>query len=908
MSIFSTKQRSQSSNPQHFELGQKPASSITILTATALSVFSATFTPISHSADTVKPSHTEWSCKARGEEWVCSERTVAGPAYTRPAQNLQDAIKSSQAISASNPLNWVPIENIDPELIKKSQTNTADESSNKNTGQTPDPSLIPPEQLKRLETGCCGVYMPPKREDGEANNLPEDSPARITSLGAMDGNPETVLRFSGGVTVVQGSRQLKAEKMEMNEIEQTASMDGNIQIREGNSLIIGDSAKLNRETGEANIENSQFIFYETGLRGSASSIKRDDETSMILTNGEFTQCEPGQEHWLIKGSSITIDQLDETATGKNIRLELGGVPVFYFPYISFPTGNKSKSGLLYPSFSSDDFPLPLYWSIAPNYDLTFTPRYLSERGVSYELENRHLSKRFETTLAGAWLGNARDEISDNERKAIDDGSITREEAILFDGEDRWLGSVQQTGGTGERWLTKIDYTKVSDYAYFHHIDTANLDINRGTHLRQSGEIGYNFENWLINGRVEQYQSIVLNSEEPYKQKPRMSAVGDYQWNNFTLNMSNEITSFEHRENDADHINGERLRLDYQVDWTKEWLWGFFKPTILLKTLAYQLDDKFLSATDEDSPSYVAPQASLDFGLFFERDGSWFGKDYLQTFEPRLFYFYSQYEDQSDIIKTGINNKAIDFDTSELTFGYSQLFRHTRFAGGDRIDDANQFSIGLTSRFIGEKGAERLRLSIGQIYYQEDRRVTLLPDTDQVQSKSEIAGQVSAQLTDSWRVTSDILYDPTERRANKGSFSARYLDEKFRIFNLGYRYTRKPVTELHDSQLETSFVWPIAGNWSVIGRNVHDFTYQRELDSIIGLEYTSCCYRVRLMGRKWLDNELVNVVDNQNLEYDQGIFLEIHLRGLGLNIGNRIGNALSEGIMNYDRREEDFLGP
>lgn len=870
-------------------------------------------------AQDTEASQTHWQCRAEGSEWVCAEVPVTS-AYQRPARSRAGQSKST----SSNELNWIPIENVDPALIEaskkaaeKASLNTLPASTETNTNQTeqliPAERLIPAEQLKRLETGCCGIYLPPIRDDEEANDLPENSPARIISKGGMTGNPETVLRFTGGVSVVQGSRQLTADNLEMNELEQSASMDGNIQIREGNSLIIGDSAQLNRETGEANIENSQFIFYETGLRGKASSISRDDDASMTLTDGEFTQCEPGQEHWLIKGSEITLDQNDETATGKNIRLELGGVPVFYFPYISFPTGNTSKSGLLYPSFSSDDFPLPIYWSIAPNYDLTFTPRYLRERGVSYELETRHLNSLFETTIAGAWLGNARDEVSDNEESAIEDGSITRAEATLFDGEDRWLGSIQQIGGTGQRWFSKIDYTKVSDYAYFHHIDTANLDINRGTHLRQSGEVGYQFENWLMNGRVEQYQSIVLNSEEPYQQKPRISAVADYQWQNFSLSMKNEITRFEHREIDADHIQGERLRLDYQADWTKEWLWGFFKPTVLLKTLAYQLDDKFLTATDNDNPNFVVPQASIDFGLFFERDGQWFGKSYLQTFEPQLFYFYSQYEDQSDIISTGINQRPIDFDTSELTFSYSQLFRHTRFAGGDRIDDANQLSIGLTSRFIGKTGVERLRLSIGQIYYRDDRRVTLLnsnPLTEPQlrQSKSQIAGQVSAQLTDSWRVTSDILYDPAERHADKGSLSVRYLDDQFRIFNLSYRYTRKPLTGLDDSQLETSFVWPIAGNWSIIGRNVHDFTYDRELDSILGIEYTSCCYRVRLMGRKWLDNELINVVDNENLEYDQGIFLEIHLRGLGLNIGNRIGNALSEGIMNYDRREEDFLGP
>src|SRR5690606_9788542 len=107
---------------------------------------------------------------------------------------------------------------------------------------------------------------------------------------------------------------------------------------------------------------------------------------------------------------------------------------------------------------------------------------------------------------------------------------------------------------------------------------------------------------------------------------------------------------------------------------------------------------------DDSPDRAVPIVSLDSGLYFDRDTSWFGNAMRQTFEPRAYYLYVPNEDQTDIPV---------FDTGESSFSYASLWRDNRFSGKDRIGDANQLSLGFTSRWIEANGFERQRLSLGQ---------------------------------------------------------------------------------------------------------------------------------------------------------------------------------------------------
>ena len=794
-------------------------------------------------------------------------------------------------------------------------------------------SQLSPEQLAKVPSACCGAYIPPSLiEPIDATGVASETGWQINT-DQFTGRLDSDFTADGNVTLSTGLQHIQAERITFDEQEQTAGIEGPITINEAGAVFFGTSARLNRETGAAAIQDANFVLYQSRTRGGAKLIDRDENQVMTLTNGEFTQCEPGQEDWIIKGSSIQIDPNTQKGTIRDMRLELGGVPVIYLPYWTFPAGDARQSGFLFPKITSKDFALPYYLNLAANIDMTLAPRIIKDRGTMVEWETRHLNRSFDTVLATAWLGKGKDGISDNEQQAIDKMELDPVVATEFDGQDRWLVGLQQRGGslsegprqaqnlfgtTMPRWYSNIDYTKVSDYAYFRHIDTTNLNINRETHLRQQGDLGYQLADWRLNLHAEAYQSITLNAQEPYRQLPRVEIDGGYRWGNVLLELNNEITQFEHRQdffndNPADpRINGQRTRLDYALSWDKQWLWGFLKPGVAVKSIKYRLDPDTLAPNVDDQPGFAVPQTTLDAGLLFEREGSWFGSAYLQTFEPRVFYFYSDYQSHDGLFDLSPTNRDIDFDTAELTFGYNQLFRDSRFAGGDRIDDANQFSLGLTSRFLANaSGLERLRLSLGQIFYNQDRRVTLTgnpSDNTALQSKSEIAGQIGAQLTDSWQLTGDGLFDPEQHQWNQRGLNLRYFDQQQRIVNLGYRYKRDPNSTPLDNrdqkQAELSLVLPIAGNWSVIAHDFHDFTNDEALDSMLGLEFTSCCYRIRVVGRRWIDNNLIEQVNNLELEHELGIFFELQLRGLGSVLDN-ISGVLSESIYNYQQRIENL---
>ena len=791
--------------------------------------------------------------------------------------------------------------------------------------------LTPAEQEQAAADCCQGVYRAPPREDQEAGSSPETSPARITA-DISEWKQETTTVMTGDVRLKKGFRQLRADRASINQVTSNVTLEGDIQLREPGLLLTGDRADLNMDSGAAQIENASYLLHKAGIRGDARIIARGGDRTMIMRDANLTRCEPGDDTWLLKGSEIRIDPDTDQGTAKHMRIELRGVPIVYLPYLRFPTSDARQSGFLFPSISSSDdggidYTQPYYFNLAPNYDLTLSPRYMSDRGAMIEAEARHLSTQFDTRVSAAWLGDDNGGDDPDLQDLVDDGVITEAEAFPYQGQDRWLLNVEQTGGMAARWYSSIDFTSISDLDYFRHMDTPSLEVNSNTHLRKSGVLGYSSEHWRSQIKAEEFESITSRATTPYKQLPRINLDGRYVYGgDLILSLDNEYVRFDHRDVDNDMLlTGDRVRLEYDLTWNKEWIWGFFKPSIGGRGLAYQFDDEYLQPDANDTPSFGAGQGSVDMGLYFEREDKLFGEDYLQTFEPRLFYLYREHDNQDELIRIGSNNQSVDFDTTELTFSYSQLFRDQRFTGGDRIDDANRLSVGLTTRFLDiHNGSELFSASIGQIFYFEDRAIDLLRTSDEFLASgegqaqhSEYAAQLSAEVGGNWRWRADIAWDPDDSdRTSRGSTSLRYSDDNYGLFNLAYRYVRKDtiidsqdldndgdsgdLLEQTIEQGDISFMLPFWGNWSVIARHNYDFTHNRELESLFGVEYNNCCYLTRLVARRWLDNDLIDVVASLDLEEDEGIFFEFYFKSLG-GLGSKVGGILADSIFGYQER-------
>ena len=372
-----------------------------------------------------------------------------------------------------------------------------------------------------------------------------------------------------------------------------------------------------------------------------------------------------------------------------------------------------------------------------------------------------------------------------------------------------------------------------------------------------------------------------------------------------VNLSNQYSVFRHTN--PNKVEGNRTRVDYSLAWDQRWDWGFFKPKVQLKHLAYKLNQKptISPLIVNQNPEVTVPVFSVDSGIFFERDLNWLN-GVTQTFEPRLMYLHSAYKDQSALP---------DFDTREFTPSYDLLFRDTRFVGGDRIADDKRLTAGITTRIIDSKsGQERFRASIAQSAYYADRRV-MLSTTPTMQElagisrdRSVIALELAARINNNWRFTSDLVYDDLDNHLEKTGFSARYNDRKKRIFNFSYRYTRRAARE-YDGQLVdqnikqtniSGFV-PLTPTLNLVGRWNHDFTNNRELEIFAGFEYHNCCWRTSLFAYRSLRRDDDVFLPEDELKARNGFAFKIEFKGLG-GSGKRVDTMLHNGIYGYERNE------
>ena len=830
----------------------------------------------SESQAVLPATHAEWFCNTTSHGvWSCREHSAPGPAYPKPLH--RSTKRRTTAVSA-------PTTTDEPRINTPSNLDWVDQAA------------LSEEQKQDLATGCCGRYVEPVRDYPDAEMKPDGAPLRASST-TTEAQDNTAT-MKGDVQISQGYRQVRSDTAVLNQDARTATLKGNIQLREPGLLMLGQEAHFDLDSGELAVDDATWVFHESAIRGTAATVARQQDGIIYIDNATYTTCEPGNNAWQLAASTISIDPIAGIASAKHVRIKVKDVPIIYLPWIRYPIDGRRASGLLFPEITGSDkngldYAQPIYINLAPHYDATVTPRYMQERGAMLELELRHLSPVTETTLGGGWL-------SDDDGGDVESDPVTQLKP--FEGEDRWLAMVDHHGGIGKRWDSTIDYTKVSDEDYFRDIGNATLEARSQTHLKQFIGFDYSTTHWGLGISGTEYQTLINNTDEQYQQLPRVHANGEYRVQigsqDILFKLNNQFTVFDH--DDKSQVTGDRLRSDYSVTLDKQWLWGYFRPTFKLKHVSYDLDEALTAGGDSD-PSTTVPVGIIDAGLFFERTSSLFGK-HIQTLEPRIYYLNAKTKDQSD---------NPDFDTDELTFSYQQLFRDERFSGSDRISDAEQVTLALTTRLLNaDTGLESMHASIGQVFYLDDRQVALdysASNEELRRDDSDLAAEFGAQLNKYWRFQSDILYNDASDLVNKGSFSLRYRGDNRARFNTSYRYTREESRFVGSQELDAdieqadiSAYLPISRGWSLIGRWNQDLTNSRELEVFAGIEYNSCCWRTAIIARHWLDRNDDLLIPEEELKYDDGIFFQVQLKGLA-GTGGAIDSILSDGIYGYEAK-------
>ena len=808
------------------------------------------------------------------------------------------------------------------------------------------------------ETGpyCAGAYIEPTRPGMNDTTNKSDAPTFIGAKASRYQQEEQIATLAGDVVMRQGSMQIEADEASLYQAENRGELNGKVRLRDNGALIVGDHADVQLDTGAAKVDNAEYILHKSRIRGSALYAKRGENAIIRLKDGTYTTCEPNSNAWQLKGNNITLNPATGFGTATNVTLRVKDIPIFYTPYIYFPIDDRRQSGFLPPSFSSSTdtgFMLvtPYYFNLAPNYDATLYPRYMTKRGLLMEGEFRYLTESSEGQFGAAYLHD-----KDDKRKLQTDYTDTR-----------YMYNWQHKGGLNSRVLTEVDYTKISDPYYFQDLESEQIGVESQDYVNQQGSVTYRGDTYNAKLNVQAYQMATISNITPYNKMPELSFNGALPTHpgglNFNYNTS--LVRFERDLENGDFVNedgtvsprldrnvtglaranGTRLNLEPSVSLPLNWSYGFLTPSLKYMYTQYDIDldgtgkaqiaaaeagatptSPYLGGNYKGSINRSVPIASIDSGLYFDRNTQWFGTNYRQTLEPRAFYLYVPERNQEDIPV---------FDTGESTFSYSSLWRDNRFSGSDRVGDENKLSLGLTSRWIEENGFERQRVSIGQAYYFKDRKVQLpgISDNrdDSTAKVSPYAFEYAYRFNRDWRATADYNWDPETRSPRSGSAMMHYQpeDNPNKVVNLGYRYRNDQIRYnqytgkweigggdfgvkgqpgyIKDyykiQQHDFSVIWPIVPQWNAISRWQYDYNRNRTLEAFGGFEYDNCCWKLRLISRYWVSYDEYTQEAPENEKGDHGLFLQIVLKGLGGVVGTKVESFLDKGIQGYRERED-----
>ncbi len=737
---------------------------------------------------------------------------------------------------------------------------------------------------------------------GETNELP----VTINADNAKGNYPDDAV-FTGNVDIAQGNSRLQADEVQLHQKQaegqpepiRTVDALGNVHYDDNQVILKGPKGWSNLNTKDTNIWEGDYQMVGRQGRGKADLMKqRGENRYTILENGSFTSCLPGSDTWSVVGSEVIHDREEQVAEIWNARFKLGPVPVFYSPYLQLPVGDKRRSGFLIPNakYSTNnyfEFYLPYYWNIAPNMDATITPHYMHRRGgIMWENEFRYL------TQAGAGL---------MEFDYLNSDKVYEDEHPKDDNSRRWLFYWQHSGVMDQVWRFNVDYTKVSDTSYFNDFDNKYGSSTDG-YATQKFSVGYAVQNFDATVSTKQFQVFDAQNSNSYSAQPQLD-VNYYQ---------NDVGPFDtriygqavHFVNTNDNMpEATRVHLEPTINLPLSNNWGSINTEAKLLATHYQqtnldwYNNNPQNTKLDDSANRVMPQFKVDGKMVFERDMQMLAPGYTQTLEPRAQYLYVPYRDQSHIY---------NYDSSLLQSDYSGLFRDRTYGGLDRIASANQVTTGVTSRVYDDAAVERFNISVGQIYYFTESRTgddNIKWENDDKTGSLVWAGDTYWRISDRWGLRSGIQYDTRLDSVATSSSSIEYRRDENRMLQLNYRYASSEYIQATlpsyystaeqykngISQVGAVASFPIADRWSIVGAYYFDTNVNKEADSMLGLQYNSCCYAIRFGYERKL-----NGWDNtqKHAIYDNTIGFNIELRGLSSNYGLGTNQMLRSNILPY----------
>jgi LPS-assembly protein len=713
---------------------------------------------------------------------------------------------------------------------------------------------------------------------------PREGPIELSADSGESSSEDIVLR--GNVVVKRGDQQLQAPAAIMNRLNNHIVAKEGIVYGSPNLAVRGKQGGLETNEKTGWFESAEYYLPDRNAQGSASRIdfQQDDKTSQ-LQQATYSTCDRGHEFWQLHVPALSLDQNTGRGSAKHVTLDLGDVPVFYWPYLSFPINNQRQSGFLMPaagynSSNGFDLTIPYYWNIAPNQDMTLAPRILTERGILLDTEYRFLLPKSEGQ--------------------IDLGFIPDDAKY---GSSRLGLAVKGKANPVSGLYNDLLFQYVSDNQYLNDFGN-HLYLLSPSYLEQHLDNRYYGDNWNLLARVQHFQIIepqyFIGDQKPYNRLPQLLFTGNWTQPAYGLSytLNNELVNFSRSQS----VQGQRLDFWPAVSLPLQQSFGFLIPRLSYRVTGYNLSDLNASTSinpftnapipllSNNSPSRLAPIFSTDGSLFFERPLEWpwgNNRSATLTLEPRLFYLYVPYRQQNDLPH---------FDTTSLVDrSYSWLFLENRFSGSDRLGDANQLTTAVSSRLLNAAdGSEQLSLNIGQIEYFQNRNVTLYPgDPPQTSRTSPLIVETVVKLIQDLSLRSYVQWQ--SKQIVRDGVNLSYRFGTGRLFNFAYNYAQNEpeYQESAIEQIDTSVLWTFNDRWRAVGRWNYSLLNSNTLKLLGGVEYDACCWALRVLAQQYRDQP-------QSPAHN-AIVVQLELKGLtSLGTGN-VTEQLTSLIPGYQPR-------
>lgn len=784
------------------------------------------------------------------------------------------------------------------------------------------PLVVSPDLVRPGKSGpaATGVVSPAKpggagAAPDKAGPAPKAVPKAVGGVAAPKGAPADAPALPPGATEVRADRirgtrsvelvaegnaelrrddmRLTADRISYRELEDEAEAQGGVRLTQGRTEMSGPQARLKLTERLGAFESPEYHFTreaaaapqaasdwgdgtfarvpatspaqssrEVSGGGHADMLYFEGENQYRLKNATWSTCEAPDPDWYLKAENLQLDYERDVGVARNASVIFEGVPLLWWPWADFPLAGQRQSGFLSPTFGVSnkvglDISVPYYWNIAPNYDATIAPRFMAQRGLLLATEFRYLTPTQQGESRVEWLP------SDN---------VT--------GEERWLGSFQHQQRITPYLNGALNWNGVSDTRYFEDL-SSHVSIASRVNLLREGRLSYASSDWWnASALVQSYQT--LSGATPYRRLPQLlfNANRNELAGGLAASFRGEYVQFQHP--DEGRPEGARVTAYPQISLPLEGSAYFVTPKIGLHATHYELERDL--AGESGNITRTLPVFSVDSGLIFERDANVFGREYVQTLEPRLYYVNVPYRDQRDIPV---------FDSARYDFGMAQIFSENLYTGGDRIADSNQITAAVSSRLIdAQTGGERLRATVGQRFYFEDQRVTLPGEEARTGRRADVLALFSGALTRTTSLRSAWQYNPRDNWTERFNAGVRYQPDFAKALNLSYRYARGKLADESDrvQDVDVSGQWPLGAGWYGVARVTRSIVSDRITESIAGLEYDGGC---------WVFRTAVHRFATDPEKVTQALFLQLELNGL-TSVGSSPINLLKRRVAGYGK--------